>query len=99
MNRVAKGLSELSPFKNIERRYQIIWIWLYYTEQIVVWGSMDLSCEFSFPVWLFFSMHVISDKFSSRGDGVISSVNVELKIWKQILDVSCPDLEYLSVQS
>lgn len=28
----------------------------------------------------FFSMHVISDKFSSRGDGVISSVNVELKI-------------------
>lgn len=79
MNRVAKGLSELYHFKNIERRCQIIWKWLY-TEQIVVWGSMDLSCEFSFPVCFFFSMHVISYKLSSRGDGVISSVNVELKI-------------------
>lgn len=84
MNRVAKGLSELYHFKNIEPRCQIIWKWIY-TQQIVVWGSMVcmlgiLSCEFSFPVWFFFSMHVISDKFSSRGDGVISSVNVELKI-------------------
>ena len=60
MNRVAKGLSELYHFKNIERRCQIKWKWLY-TEQIVVWGSMVYMLEISFPVWLFFSMHVISD--------------------------------------
>ena len=84
MNRVAKGLSELYHFKNIERRCQIVWKWLY-TEQIVVWGSMVymLGIDHVNLVFLsgfFLSMHVISYKLSSRGDGVISSVNVELKI-------------------